>query len=347
MDREGQYQSSQAFSHIVPSENESVNPNTASLNYKTPLVQLRGVRPSIDLKLHMVYSFGTAGTFGLPPNWSLDLPYVLEGKSVTVGGRTYAIDPEWSDVTGYASGLKYMNNHGIKFQQVEPPQDLPSGLPGQYGFQLDQVDGSRDYFDVYGKPLEHRDVYDNFIYYSYQLGAESGVGDQSVLMDFIQDSWGQKIQFGYQDGSEFVLTLPDGSSTTFVFSEDGILSIQDPAGLSTVFEYVPFVGNQGWKVLSSITYPTGLTSRYEYGAVQYLDGNKSSKYMPMVTDHYDLDPEDNIYSHTAYNLGGFSGGNTYTGAAIGLSMAGATDTLMDGDGKALTYRYAFVPYACL
>ncbi len=61
--------------------------------------------------------------------------------------------------------------------------------------------------------------------------------------------------------------------------------------------------------------------------------------MPKIVDHYHLDTDGKIYSHTAYDLGGLSGGNTYTGAAIGLKMAGATDTLMDGDGKALTYMY--------
>lgn len=337
MDNAGQYQGSQAFSHIVPQENESVNPNTGSLNYKAQLVQLRGVRPSIDLSLNASYNFGTSGTFGLPPNWSLDLPYVLNGKSVTANGRTYAIDYEWSDATGYASGLKYMNHHGIKFEQIVPPQDLPSGLPGQYGYQLNQVDGSKIYFDVDGKPLQNSDIYGNFIYYSYLQGADAGVGEQMVLLDYIQDSWGQRIKFEYQDAQEWRITLPNGTYTTVIFSEDGILSIQDPANLTTLFEYVPFVGNDSWKVLSTITYPTGLSSRYDWGTVDYLAANNSSQYMPKVNDHYQLDSNDNVYSHTSYDLGGFTGGNTYTGAAIGLKMAGATDTLMDGDGKALSY----------
>jgi hypothetical protein len=333
----GQYQGSQAFSHIVPQESESVNPNTGSLNYQAQLLQLRGVRPSIDLSLKAFYSYGTTGTFGLPPNWSLDLPYVLNGKSVTANGHTYAIDFEWSDDTGYASGLKYMNNHGIKFQEIIPPQDLPSGLPGQYGYQLSQVDGSQVYFDVKGKPLQRSDIYGNFIYYSYIQGADGGVGSQNVLLDFIQDSWGQRIIFEYQESQEWRMTLPTGSYATIIFSEDGILSMQDPADLTTTFDYEPSPGNPNSKVLSTITYPTGLSSRYDWGTVQFLDGNGSTRYMPKVNTHYQIDSEEKIYSTTSYDLGGFSGGNTYTGAAIGLKMAGATDTLMDGDGKALSY----------
>lgn len=335
MDRQGQYQGSQAFSHIVPSQNESVNPNTGSLNYKTPLVQLRGVRPSIDLNLNMFYGFGTAGTFGLPPNWSLDLPYVLDGKSVTTGGRTYAIDYEWSDIADYASGLRYMNNHGIKFQEITPPEQLPSGR--EYGYQLDQVDGSKDYFDVHGKPVEHHDIYGNSISYVYTRDVDAGVDDVRVLLDYIQDSWGQKIQFEYLDGSEIKFTLPSGDFTTLTFAEEGILYVDDPAKLRTAFDYIGFSGDARWKVLSSITYPTGLVSRYDYGVAEYLDADKNIKYMPRVQDHYHFDTNDKIYSHTAYDLGGFSGGNTYTGAAIGLKMAGSKDRLMDADGKALSY----------
>ncbi|OTB05587.1 hypothetical protein M426DRAFT_10334 [Hypoxylon sp. CI-4A] len=336
MGREGQYQGSHAFSHIVPSENESVNPNTASLNYKTPLIQLRGVRPSIDLELNMFYSFGTAGTFGLPRNWSLDLPYVLDGKSVTINGRTYSIDYEWTDIIGYQSGLKYMNNHGIKFQKIIPPQELPSGLPGQYGYQLDQVDGSKDYFDVDGKPLERHDIYDNYIYYAYQQRGDSGVDDPGAFLDFIQDSWGQKVQFDYQEGLEIRLTLPNNTYTTVTLSEDGIQVIEDPANLKTVFDYISFVGNPAFKVLSSITYPTGLISRYDYGSVKYLDANSSTKYMPYIKNHYHLDMDNSIYSQTSYNLGGFSGGCTYTGAAIQLKMAGSKDSLME---QHLDYQY--------
>ncbi|KAI3325688.1 hypothetical protein HD806DRAFT_552948 [Xylariaceae sp. AK1471] len=293
----------------------------------------------MELSLNAFFSYGTTGTFGLPSNWSLDLPYVLDGKSVTANGHTYAIDYEWSDETGYSSGLKYMNNHGIKFEEIVPPQDLPSGLPGQYGYRLNQVDGSKVYFDPEGKPLQNSDIYGNFIYYSYLQGADGGVGSQNVLLDFVQDSWGQRIAFEYQESQEWRIKLPTGSYTTITFSEDGILTIQDPADLTTIFDYQPSPGNSNSKVLSTITYPTGLSSRYEWGTVQYLDADGSAQYMPKVDTHYQMDSEDKIYSDTSYDLGGLTGGSTYTGAAIGLKMAGATDTLMDGDGKALSYTY--------
>ncbi|KAI1502368.1 hypothetical protein F5X99DRAFT_427243 [Biscogniauxia marginata] len=336
-DRAGQYQGSQAFSHILPSESESVNPNTGSLNYRTPLIKLRGVRASIDLNLSVFYSAGTAGTFGLPDNWSFDLPYVFDGKSVTANGRTYAVDLEWVDTAGHNSGLKYLNNHGIKFQKIQPPQELPSGQPGHYGYQLDHVDGSSDYFDVHGKPLMHRDIYGNYIYYAYLAGPEAGVNHEEVRLDYILDSWGQKIQFGYQDASEMRITLPSNDAITISFSEVGIQSIELPVGLCTRFEYQPFVGDERMLLLSEITHPTGLISSYIYGAIQYLARGDSYN-MPAVQSHYQQNQDKKFHRRTDYDFGGFST-HTYTGAAIGLNMAGATDTLMDSDGKALTYTY--------
>ncbi|KAI5926716.1 hypothetical protein F4810DRAFT_699437 [Camillea tinctor] len=336
-DRAGQYQGSQAFSHIAPSGCESVNPNTGSLYYRTPLIKLRGIRPSIDLNLGVFYSAGTSGTFGLPSNWSFDLPYVFDGKSVTANGRTYVVDLEWTDTAGHQSGLKYLNNHGIKFQQISPPQELPSGQPGHYGYQLDHVDGSSDYFDVHGKPLMHRDIYGNFIYYAYKAGPEAGVEHEEVRLDYILDSWGQKIEFGYQDTLEMKITLPSNDDVLIKFTEVGIQAITLPMGLTTMFEYRPFVGDEQTLLLSEITHPTGLISSYIYGAVEYL-ANGDSYNMPAVQSHYQKDQDNKFYRHTDYNFGGFSA-QTYTGAAIGLDMAGATDTLMDSDGKALKYTY--------
>ena len=175
-----------------------------------------------------------------------------------------------TDDTGYASGLRYMNNRGIKFQKIEPPEDLPCGLPGQYGFQLDQTDGSKEYFDVYGKPLEHHDVYGNYIYYAYQGAVEGGIDNPGLFLDYVQDSWGQIIQCSC-DIYEWTVTLPDGSFTSLSLTEEGVLSVTDPAALSINFEYVNFDGNS--KVLSIITYPTGLTSRYDHRGLQYWDHN--------------------------------------------------------------------------
>ena len=331
----GQYQGSQAFNNINTLMKESVNPNTGSLFLSIPLVKLQGKRSSIDLTVNLFYSAGLRGTFGLPINWGLDLPYVLEGKSVTANGRTYAIDPEWTDVEGYASGLRYTNNHGIRFQQVLPPEPLPSGEKGEYGFMLSHVDGSADYFDPLGKPLEHHDVYGNFVHYSYVTGDQEGVDSPEVRIGHILDSWGQKVQFAYDQGSEICITVPDERQILIKFSSTNLHTIIDAAGNKTELEYTSF--NDGAEILSRINYPSGLVSRYDYAPIGYLDDKGKAGYMPAVEDARSLDAERNVYQHMRYHYGRESAA-TYTGAAIGCKLGGSADSLMDNDERALEYK---------
>jgi hypothetical protein len=333
----GQYQGSQAFNHINPLMKESVNPNTGSLNFSLPLVKLKGLRDSIDVTVNLFYSAGFRGTFGLPRNWGLDLPYVLYGKSLTTEGRTYSIDSEWTDVKGHASGLRYTNNHGIKFQTCSPPESLPSGQ-GDYGYKLKHVDGSLDYFDVLGKPVEHYDIYGNLIRYSYVGGEQEGVDSAQIRIGHIQDSWGQEITFNYEEGVSMRIILPDGSETLIEFSENGVYAITDAAKNKTNIEYAPF--NDGPEILSSISFPSGLISSYTYASVEtiaYLNDKGKVGYLPAVENHRALDSESNIYEHTRYIYGSISG-QTYTGAAIGCKMGGSSDSLMDDNERALDYE---------
>ncbi|KAI9157982.1 tRNA3(Ser)-specific nuclease WapA [Paramyrothecium foliicola] len=339
MSQAGQYQGSQAFNHIDPSLKESVNPNTGSLFVSLPIVKMLGKRSSIDLTVNIFYSAGFRGTFGLPPNWGLDLPYVLQDKSVTVNGRTYPIDEEWSDIEGHKSGLRYMNNHGIRFERVVPPQPLPSGLIGAYGYTLEHVNGSVDYFDAFGKPIEHHDIYGNFIHYSYIDGQEEGVDSPYVKIGEIRDSWGQEIQISFMESSEMRVSLPDGGETVLRFTATNLYTIIDASGYQTDIEYTDF--NESSEVLSRITYPSGLISQYDYVAVQYLDLEGKGGWMPAVQDVRSLDKNNKVYQHTRYSYG-MESGATYTGAAIECRMGGPTDALMDDNVRGLNYRYDVV-----
>ncbi|KAI9800893.1 MAG: hypothetical protein M1833_003029 [Piccolia ochrophora] len=332
------YKGSQAFAHIITTEDESVNPNTGSLNFVTPLVQLKGVRSSIDLVLRLRYSEGTLGTFGLPNDWGLDLPFVAIGtkeSTVTTQGRTYVIDFDWIDDVGYSSGLRYLNNHGIKFEQVIPPQPLPSRQPGEYSYKLKTLDGSSDYFDGAGKLLEHDDIYGRYTSYSYNSGPEAGPHANELQISSILDSWDQTIQFSYQTGSEMQIHLPDGGTVVVSFSDAGVASIVDPAGQTTSFEYAQAGSSE---ILSTITYPTGLSSTFQYAQLDYFDENGDRKYMPAIQDNVYRDSDGGFLKHTSYAYGSRSG-NTYTGAAIGLKLLPGRDTLMDSTGDTTTYRY--------
>lgn len=137
-------------------------------------MKLIGVRLAVDFNLNLLYSAGSLGTFGLPNNWELDLPYVCRGKSLTVKGRTYALDLNWSDST-------------------------PAPALGVEGLQ--NPDGSSDYLDQAGKPRERHDMYGNNLDLSYANDLEGGVDSPKLWLRSIEDSWDQQITFGHLVGS--------------------------------------------------------------------------------------------------------------------------------------------------
>jgi hypothetical protein len=325
----GQYEGSEAFANIVLAQNESINPNTGTLNFFKSVVKLRGKRESINVVLDITYCPNSPGTFGLPEGWGIKLPHVTPGASVTVGGRTYAVDFGWADVKGYKSGLRYLNGHGVQFEMKIPALPLPSGKPGEYKYRLIQGDGSVDYFDATGKLIEHDDLFGNHIYYSYASGGSS---PRNFLLDYIEDSWGQKIQFKYQPGSQMIIIAPDQGKTTFNLSSQGVHTIEDPVGLTTRFQYGSSPVN-GRNILTQITYPTGLVSRFSYGRIEYLDKNGVSAWMPAVQRHRHLDSSGKTLALTDYRYGSLSSGRTYTGSKVGCKLGGLRDDLMDGSAR--------------
>lgn len=74
------YRGSQAFNQVFAAE-EQVNKSTGSLSLTTVLIDLPGIRNSIDLKLSLIYSPGSSGILGLPNGWLFDLPYVVPRRS--------------------------------------------------------------------------------------------------------------------------------------------------------------------------------------------------------------------------------------------------------------------------
>jgi len=332
----GQYKGSQAFAHILPLEKESINTNTGSLNYSQTLVKLRGIQKSVDLTLSINYSDDLLGTFGFPANWGFDLPYVLPGKSATFQQRTYAIDKEWSDTVGYKSGLRYLNDHGTRFQQVSPSK-LPSEKPGKYSYLLQCTDGAAFYFDSFGKLLEQDDIFGNRICYKY-VGGEDGTVLTKALAS-IEDSWHQSITFKYATGSPgmpyggVTITLPNETSTTVRFDKGGVRSIIDPADQKTTFTY-----QAGQPIISEITYPTGLQSLFEYTDIEFRDTNGRSGHKAAVVKNVKRDKADGTtYERTTYGYGMLSKGHTYTGFQIGCQLGGLQDSLMDGHAGSANY----------
>jgi hypothetical protein len=330
----GQYQGSQAFNNASSLLREAVNPNTGSLSVSLPLIKLRGKRASVDLTVNVFYSAGFQGNFGLPSNWGLDLPYILHDASVTSSYGTFAIDRDWEDISGYKSGLRYMNNHGVKFEKLDTPATLPSGQ-GEYGYYLKHADGSIDYFDHRGKPVERHDFYGNFIRYTYANGSDDGIDSNSLRISQIHDSWGQEIRFEIDEGAKMWIKLPDGGETVLSFSSGGLHQIQDPAGYVTEMEYRSYDSSR--QVLSKIAYPSGLVSVYDYTSIAFKDVENRAGHMPAVEHAYSFDKDKKVYQHTRYVYGGESSSSTYTGLRAGCKMGGMVDSLMD-DYQVRDYR---------
>ncbi len=328
MTKSGEFQSSQAFNHSFPI-NEYINPNTGSLVVSMALVNLHGINRSIDLNVNLVHTAGSSGLLGLPDGWGLGVPFIAHGCSFTCQGKTSLIDPDWTDKYGYKSGLRYVNDHGIKFERIVPSQQVPSGI-GYYGYRFTYSDGACDYFDETGKLIEHNDAFKNSVLCYYTDPAGDIFGNR---LDYVVDSFGQTIRFGYAP-NQFIVSLPSNATTTIEFSPKGIYYISDDQGNKTIFDYTEVTGQT---VVSSIEYPTGLQTRISYDALSALKEDGSSFAIPAVTRLTHLDASQAILDDTEYIYGSETDRNTYTGARAGYKMTGAGDSVMDSKNE--TYRY--------
>lgn len=319
------FEGSQAFNRLSNAF-ENVIPNSGSLMLNIPLVNLIGKLDGVGLAIQLSYSMGTPGRLGLPDNWSFNIPFLIPGVALEVKGMRYIIDPDWTDSTGYASGLKYENNHGIAFTNNISGLPLPYGESGQsYQFSYADTDGSCYFFDSTGKLLMQADRHGNFIYYSY-TGSE--------LLDAITDSFGQQTSFGYNP-NQIVITCPDGRTTTLDYDSKGISSLVDPLGHATSFTMVQ---QNGFNVIGTIAYPSGKTTSIAYTSIQFLDTNGATYSIPAISDLYYLDQANAMLAHYQYAYGTNSGGNTFTGYQGGYALSSTSDGLLESNNTLYTYN---------
>ncbi|KAI0105290.1 hypothetical protein GGR51DRAFT_571955 [Nemania sp. FL0031] len=330
MKDQSQYQGSQAYTRDEAAD-ESIAPNSGNVKFSKTLVNLRGKLKSIDLVVKASFTPNTRGSFSLPPNWGLSVSYTIPGQSVTVQGKTFVVDHDWVDETGWRSGLRYVNHHGMLFQSINPPQPLPSGRSGHYAWRLRMADGALEFFDDFGKLLEHQDVYGNSIYYSYTDPSSNAL---SAQINYIIDSWGQKINFQYNIDPGLSVVSPDGGKITLVFGSEGVSRIQDASGYIISFLYTT-VGSR--TVIKKITYPTGLQSTFEYVGLSALDEKRNPVTLPACACHMHMDAAGNQMSITRYYYGQSTGNSNFTGNTSGCLMGSSSDSLMDSGN--LDYRY--------
>jgi RHS repeat-associated protein len=319
------FEGSQAFNRISNAY-EDVIPNSGSLILNIPIVDLIGKQEGIGLSIQLSYSMGAPGTLGLPDNWSFGIPSLVPGESLQINGVRYIIDPAWTDSTGYASGLKYENNHGIAFVNNISGQPLPYGQYGvTYQFAFSNTAGSAYYFDATGKLLMNADRHGNYIYYSYT---------DNNLLDYIVDSFGQQTTFGYNP-NQIIITCPDGRATTLNYFNAGISSLADPLGHTTNFTN----SLQGsFNVVSAIAYPSGKTTNVSYTSIDFQDSNNATYAIPAISDLYYMDQNNNTLAHYQYAYGTATGGNTFTGLQGGYTLSSSADGLLDSNNALYQYN---------
>ncbi len=328
MNDQGAYKGSMAFNQSILLQ-ENVDPNTGSFSLSKSLVHLKGINETINLSIDLHYINGAEGVLGLPNGWTFNVPYVVPNKTLSVGGTTYIIDLNWADEFDYKSGLRYVNNHGIKFEVISPAQPLPSGKPGEYSYQYTESDGSKCYFDSTGKLLEFSDLYGNYNYYSYNDQFQGVYGN---YITEIQDSYGQIVTFNYSP-NQITVSLPNSKSLSLSYSPNGIELITDELGYTTSLSYGEISGSV---VVEQIIYPTGLYSRLTYTSLAYRSSGGESAF-PAVSTLTHLDMNNVFMASQRYAYGLNTNGNTFTGYNAGYLLSNDDDGLMDSNNTSYTY----------
>lgn len=319
---DGNYQGSQAYANSL-FVGENVNEQTGTLTLGQNLINTKGVSDDVNLSLNLLYSSsssGNHGVFGLPKGWSYDLAFVIPGKTLTIGGSTFLIDEKWEDINGYRSGLRYVNNNGVKF---EHSIGVLSGKldKRRYDYVYQDVQGGHLYFDTDGKPLAQADRFGNMISYYYRSSGDV----YNSLLTSIVDSYGNSYEI--QTGSTMVrITQAKRSVASFEFGDDGVSSFVNAAGEKTIYSY----NIDG--LMTSIRYPSGITSNISYSILNYkncTDGKVKSLPAVSVVNHRGTDVSDS----TQYDYGS---GNNFTGYP-NVCMGMDSDKLADSMSSGFSY----------
>ena len=316
------HQGSHAYNH-TKAHNLKVNTATGTLSFTYPLIAALGVqRP---LKVNLTYRFNAKGLFGLPTGWQLDLDHITQ-HTAELGGRQWLVDKLWQDETGFASGLKYFNQHGSEF--LDKGQSLP--VPGNpklnYRYVFQHKDGSRRFFSHQGLLILQVDRFDNRVQFNYE---EPVTSLESAKLASIKDDYGNVYQFRYEPG---ILTVhsADHREQRVYFNGKGVTKIENPVKQSYQITYTHQLGRN---LIHTMKAPTGLITELSYGSIFYTDDDGQQQ-MPVVNRFKQYD-QTNLKTHREayYN---YSEANNYTDPTYALSNS--SDSRMDSNDQAYKYR---------
>jgi RHS repeat-associated protein len=323
------YQGSQAYNSSLFSA-EEVNGQTGSLSLSRDLLNINGITKDINLTLKLNYSSNntSVGILNLPRGWNYLLSYVIPGNanntggSVNIDGRTYVFDRNWSDNTGYKSGLRYINNHAVNFTDVFPDQPLKCNIPNPqlYHYIYSNADGGHEYFDVNGKLIARDNAFNNCISYYYQdLGSI-----YNSYLTHIVDSYGQSYSFGYRRNKVEISNADNKLLSSFYFDDNGVISFSDAMGYITSYDY-----DYDSLQINQIVYPSGLVTGVKYTKLAYTSCDGGTGGISVVSGLIHTSGSSNL-DETTYSYGDNVNSPNYTGYGV-TCIGGNTDKLMDSN----------------
>ncbi len=317
------YNGSHAYNH-TKAFNVQVNTATGTLSVTYPLIEAQGIR--MPLKINLTYSFNVVGMFGLPTGWQLDLDHINE-HTAKLGGMQWLIDNLWHDETGFASGLKYFNQHGTQFRDKGQTVPIPGYPQLSYRHVSQHKDGSRQFFSHQGLLMLQVDRFDNHIQFSYE---EPVANLESAKLASIKDDYGNVYRFRYEPG---VLTVhsPDNREQRIYFNGGGVTRIENPLKQSYKITYVNKFDRQ---LIHTMETPEGLITKIIYGGISYTD-DFGKKQMPVVNSLKQFDQADLKNHREVYYK--YGRGANYTGYPV-YALSNWGDSLMDSNDQ--SYKYS-------
>ncbi len=316
------YKGSQAYNHANYLD-ASVNTATGTFHFSYTLIKMTGKQAPFTINL--TYGFKTAGAFGLPNGWALDLDHV-DYKTANIAGQQWLIDPLWHDETLYSSGLKYFNLHGTRFEDKGKGLPVPEDESLTYRYQSQHKDGSVKYFSPQGLLIYQRDRFANAITFEYNEPINSV---HSARLVAITDNYGNRYTFDYEPGI-LIVRYPDERQQRVYFSPSGVTTIMNPLNQRYDFKYVNF---DGYTLLKTVTTPSGMISELAYDTIPFKCSTGVGS-LPVVSRYRKYDESlRKTYFENHYH---YTKGNNYTGYPL-YTMSDSTDSLMDSNN--FNYRY--------
>ena len=333
-DTPSSYQGSQAYNSSLLT-NEEVNGQTGTLTLSKPLIVASGITKDIDLNFNLMYASSSSklkSILGLPKGWSYQISYVIPNKSANIDGRNFIIDDN------YNSGLRYVNNHAIKFSSYYDSKQLTCNKDKRsYNYDYRGAQGEHLYFDEAGKLIAKANRFGSCISYYY---SDNGSDDiYHSYLDHIVDSYGKTYKFA-TDVLSGTVTVTDTLAKTiasFSYNDAGVGSYSDAMGYKTNYNYYD---NNG--LLNSITYPSGLVTNVDYIDIPYsiCGGQGQVGYLKAVGEITHQGNNNKVLNKTDYDYNAGSANFTGYQAGGGKCMSPDTDNL--ADSLDLGFNYSVV-----